>query len=93
MSGVDLEAMGLIEKTEEPVEGQESPEADPMRIIMDSLLVSLQERDKQIAALAARLSQAEKYISYLLTQDPGMSEKMKALAASTKDVQAHEKAQ
>jgi len=76
---IDLEKLGLMEEEVQPE--QDSEEQDPIRIIMDSLLVSLQQRDEQIAILSKRITLAERGIQYLLMQDQTILAKMQAEVA------------
>lgn len=81
--GFDLQELGAIEakETEEQMAGD-----DPLQTILDSLLVSLQQRDMAISALSSRVSTLEKFVSYLLSRD-------EKFAATMQKAQPNEKAE
>lgn len=104
---VNLKDLGLPEvnvseelQPLEPVNhGGDQEAEEAMRTLMDSIMVSLHERDTKIAKLtdqlklvAARMMVLENNVGYLLSQDPVIQAQIRATEQAEKDQQVNEKA-
>jgi len=87
----------LLKPTPEQVKAEEqgSEAEDAATVLLQSVMVSLQERDKKISAnaieirmLKGRVSQMETFMSYLLQKDPDMLERMKTMTAAVERAEA-----
>lgn len=74
----------LLQSSE--TEGQDEA-ADAADVLLHSIKISFDERDQRLNAqdieirmLKSRLATMETFVSYLLEQDPGMKDRMKAMA-------------
>lgn len=78
-----------------PADDGQNEAEDAAASLLHSIKISLEERDTKIAGLAVevrmlknRLSTMETFVSYLLEKDPGMQERVKAMAAAATPAKA-----
>lgn len=95
---VDLKDLGLI--GQEPVQNESMSDEEAAVALMESINRSLttlgvenRALQVEVRALQNRVSTLETFVSYLLDKDPGVMERMKAMAAAVESEKAGDEKQ